>query len=78
MGTLSEHLCLCDSRGSNTLSECSNVDWGKRQLLDTTGKKFGRLLSLSFTSNTYFQHLISARKFLCLRSCFCLCASYLV
>jgi hypothetical protein len=25
-GTLSEHLCLCDSRGSNTLSECSNVD----------------------------------------------------
>jgi hypothetical protein len=26
MGTLSENLCLCDSRGSNTLSECSNVD----------------------------------------------------
>jgi hypothetical protein len=24
--TLSEHLCLCDSRGSDTLSECSNVD----------------------------------------------------
>jgi hypothetical protein len=38
MGTLSEHLCLCDSRGGDTLSECSNVDLGKRQLLDTTGK----------------------------------------
>jgi hypothetical protein len=26
MGTLSEHLSLGDLRGSNTLSECSNVD----------------------------------------------------
>jgi hypothetical protein len=25
-GTLSEHLCLGDSRGSNNLSECSNMD----------------------------------------------------
>jgi hypothetical protein len=41
--------CLCYVQGSKTLSECSNVDQGERQLHDTMGKKSGCLVSLSFT-----------------------------
>jgi hypothetical protein len=44
MGTLSEHLSLGDLSRSNTLSECSNVDYGEASTSRYHGKKSSCLL----------------------------------
>jgi hypothetical protein len=66
MGTLSENLSLGDLRGSNTLSECFNVDLGEASTSRYLKKKIWlSLVPLSLLSCIYFQHLISALKFSC-------------